>query len=172
MVKRDHKKKFMIGSVIAVLLVAAYLIYSRPMTLSQLYPLLPLEKCVGISGYYRTSEQTDGLTQFTIEADSQEFQKLRSLFNEKTYRRSLRDLLPRGTRVHQTTGEFEFQWEVMFHFDTIEFPDGNGSSGPLLQIQYWYGELDIENKGWEEGQRFCQTGAQDIWSKEILDIIQ
>jgi len=156
---------------LAVLLFVSYLVYSRPMTLSQIHPLLPLDKCVGISGYYRTSDDTEGLTQFAIEADSEEFQELCSLFNEKTYRRSLRDLLPRGTRIHQTTGKFEFQWEVWFHFDTIEFPDGNAGSGPLLQVQYWYGELDIENRVLEKDRRICHTGEQDDWAKGILDII-
>ena len=172
MKKIFRNRKIVAMIALAVLLLVSYLVYSRPMTLSQLCPLLTLDKCVEISGYYRTSTQTDGLTQFTIEADSKEFQELCSLFNEKTYRRSLRDLLPRGARTHQTTNEFEFQWEVMFHFDAIEFPDGNAGSGPLLQVQYWYGELDIENKVWENTRLFCYTNEQDVWAKEILDIIR
>ena len=172
MKKMFRKKKTVVVIAMAVLLLVSYLIYSRPMTLSQLSPLLPLDECVGISGYYRTTDQTDGLTQFTIEAGSEEFQELCSLFNEKTYRRSLKNLFPRGTRYHQTTNEFEFQWEVWFHFDTIEFPDGNGGSGPLLQVQYWYGELDIENKVWERGRRSCYTSEQDALAREILDIIR
>lgn len=171
--KAFTKTKSMITALsVVVLLLVAYCIYSRPMTLSQINPLLPLDKCVGISGYYRTSDDTDGLMQFTIESDSEEFKELCSLFNEKTYRRSLKDLLPRGTRIHQTTGEFEFQWEVMFHFDTIEFPDGNAGSGPLLQVRYWYGELDIENRVFEKDRRICHTTEQDAWAKEVLDIIQ
>lgn len=171
--KAFTKTKSMITALsVVVLLLVAYFIYSRPMTLSQINPLLPLDKCVGISGYYRTSDDADGLMQFTIAADSEEFQELCSLFNEKTYRRSLKDLLPRGTRIHQTTGEFEFQWEVMFYFDTIEFPDGNAGSGPLLQVQYWYGELDIENRVFEKESRICHTTEQDAWAKEILDIIR
>lgn len=165
-------KSLITALVVVILLLVAYFIYSRPMTLSQINPLLPLDKCVGISGYYRTSDDAEGLLQFTIEADSEEFKELCSLFNEKTYRRSLKDLLPRGTRIHQTTGEFEFQWEVLFHFDTIAFPDGNAGSGPLLQIQYWYGELDIENRVFEKERRICHTAEQDAWAKEILDIIR
>jgi len=167
-----RKKKTVVVIALAVILLISYLVYSRPMTLSQLSPLLPLDQCVGISGYYRTTDQTDGLTQFTMEAGSEEFQELCSLFNEKTYRRSLKNLFPGGTRYHQTTNEFEFQWEVWFHFDAIEFPDGNGGSGPLLQVQYWYGELDIENKVWERSRRSCYTSEQDVWAREILDIIR
>ena len=171
MKKVFRKKKTVVMLLVTVLLLVSWLVYSRPVTLSQLCPLLPLGECVGISGYYRTSDQTGGLTQFTVEAGSEEFRELCRLFGEKTYRRSLKDLLPRGTRIHQTTGKFEFQWEVWFHFDTVEFPDGNAGSGPLLQVQYWYGELDIKNRGFEEDIRSCHTTEQDTWAKEILDII-
>lgn len=172
MKKMLRKKKMVVTIALAVLLLVSYLVYSRPMPLSQLYPQLPLAECIGISGYYHTSTQTDGFTQFTIEADSEDFQELCSLFNEKTYRRSLRNLLPQGTRYHRTTDEFEFQWEVYFHFDTIEFPDGNAGSGPLLQVQYWYGELDIKNMTLERGRHSCYTSEQDDWAEEILDIIR
>ena len=172
MKKIFRKRKTVVMLSLAVLLLVSYLIYSRPMTLSQINPLLPLDKCVEISGYYRTSDDTGGFTQFTIAADSKEFKELCRLFSEKTYRRSLRNLLPRGTRTHQTTSKFEFQWEVFFHFDTIEFPDGNAGSGPLLQVQYWYGDLDIENRVFEKERRICHTAEQDAWAKEILDIIQ
>lgn len=172
MKKIFRKRKIVVVIVLVVLLLASYLVYSRPMTLSQLYPLLDIDQCVKISGYYRTSTQTGGFTEFTIEAGSKKFQELCSLFHEKTYRCSLRNLLSKGTRIHQTTNEFEFQWEVMFHFDTIEFPDGNAGSGPLLQIQYWYGELDIENKAWKIERRSYHTSGQDAWAREILDIIR
>ena len=170
--KNVKRKKTAAAVIVLLLLAAAYAVYSRPMTLFQLHPLLPLDQCVGISGYYHTSEQTSGFTQFTIEADSEEFQELCSLFNEKTYRRSLKDLLPRGTRTHLTTSKFDFQWKVWFHFDTVELPDGNGGSGSLLQVNYWYGELEIDNALLENGRRICRTKDQDAWAKEILEIIQ
>ena len=64
MKKIFRKKKIVAMIALAVLLLVSYLVYSRPMTLSQLCPLLTLDKCVEISGYYRTSTQTDGLTHF------------------------------------------------------------------------------------------------------------
>ena len=154
---------------LAVLLLVSCLVYSRPMTLSQLCPLLPLDECIRISGYYRTSDQTGGLTQFTIEADSEEFRELTRLFNEKTYRRSLKDLLPQGTRIYQT-GPGDFQWEVYFSFDTVETPDGNGHSGTVLQFERWYdGALAIEVIG--ENHSY-NTDDQNAWAKEIFDIIR
>ena len=155
--------------VVVVLLLVAYFIYSRPMTITQLYPMLTLDKCSGIEGYYRDGTGKD-LEKFAIEKNSEEFELLCDLLYKREYSRSLRDLLPRGTRIHPSEpGDFE--WEVMFHFDAIEFSDGNVGSGPLLQIQYWYGELDIENSVFED-QRFCHTDEQDAWAKEILYIIR
>ena len=98
--KKVHKKKIIIVAIAAALLIVTYLFYSRPMTVSQLYPMLPLDECTKIRGYY-----DDGTgpaqVEFNIEKDSEEFQKLCSLFYEQDYRRSLRDILPRGTRTHR-----------------------------------------------------------------------
>ena len=172
MKKIFRKRRTVVVIALAVLLLVSYLVYSRPMTLSQLFPLRDIDQCIGISGYYRTSTQTDGITQFAIEPGSEEFQELCRLFNEKTYRRSLRGLLARGVRTQPITDKFEFEWEVMFHFDTIAFPDGNAGSGPLLRVQYWYGELDIENVVWKSVRRSYHTREQDAWAREILDCMR
>jgi len=162
------KPKYLITIfVVVVLLLIAYFIYSRPMTIQQRYPMLTLDKCTEIRGYYEVGAQAE-MTAFTIEKDSEDFQKLCNLFYERNYRRSLRDILPRGTRIHRTEPE-DFQWEVMFHFDTVEFPDGNRGSGTLLRIQHWYGDLDIHF----DGEMFsCYTNEQEAWAKEVIDAIQ
>lgn len=166
--KAFTKTKSMITALsVVVLLLVAYCIYSRPMTITQLYPMLTLDKCSGIEGYYRDGTGKD-LEKFAIEKNSEEFELLCDLLYKREYSRSLRDLLPRGTRIHRTEPD-DFQWEVMFHFDTVELPDGNCGSGTLLRIQYWYGELDIH---FDDGIRSCHTSKQDAWAKEVFDAIQ
>jgi len=165
--KKLKTQKAFIMLFVMLLFIAGYLFYSRPMTIQQRYPMLTLDKCTEIRGYYEVGAQAE-MTAFTIEKDSEYFQKLCNLFYERNYRRSLRDILPRGTRIHRTEPD-DFQWEVMFHFDTVELPDGNRGSGTLLRIQYWYGDLDIHFDG---VTRSCHTSEQDAWAKEILDIIR
>lgn len=152
---------------IILLLIAAYLLYSRPMTIQERYPMLTLDKCTELRGYYKIAGQTE-LTEFTIDKNSEAFETLCSLLYEQDYRRSLRDLLPSGTRYHATQPD-DFEWEVFFHFEDVEFPDGSISSGPILRVQIWYGELDIHFDG-----EFlsCRTKEQETWAKEVLNIIK
>lgn len=165
--KKVKTKKVAISFSVAVLLLAAYLIYSRPMTIQQRYPILDLAQCTELRGYYEIVGQAER-TEFTIDKNSEDFETLCTLLYEQTYRRSLKDLLPRGTRIHATQpGDFE--WEVFFQFEDVVFPDGNHGSGGILRIEYWYGELDIHFDG---EQLSCHTKQQEFWAKTILDTIQ
>ena len=165
MKKPKMKKAFLMISV-TVLLLAAYLIYSRPMTIQQRYPRLDLEQCTDLRGYYEIGGQ--GRIEFTVDKNSEDFETLCTLLYEQAYRRSLKDLLPRGTRTHATQpGDFE--WEVFFQFEDVVFPDGNHGSGGILRIEYWYGELDIHFDG---DIVSCSTKQQESWAKTVLDIIQ
>lgn len=149
-----------------ILVLAAYFIYSRPMPIQQRYPMLSLDKCTELRGYYEIDGQTE-LTEFTIDKNSEDFEILCSLLYEQGYRRSLRDLLPRGTRIHPTeSGDFE--WEVCFYFDAAELPDGNSGSGGILRIQCWYGELDIH---FNDEIFSCYINEQETWAKEVLNTI-
>lgn len=154
-------------AVVAILLLSAYLVYSRPMTIAQLYPMLTLDKCMQIRGYYEVGMQAE-MSEFSISKDSDEFQKLCSLFYEQRYRRSLRDIMPRGMRTHRTEAD-DFQWEVYLYFENIEFPDGSGGSGTMLRFLYWYGELDMYFQG---GTHSCKVQGQEAWAEEILAIIR
>ena len=163
---KTKTKKIVILIFAAVLLIAGYLFYSRPMTIKQRYPMLEPDKCTKLTGYYKVDEQTE-FTEFTVEKDSKEFQALWELLYEQGYRRSLKDILPRGTRTHPTQ-EGEFQWEVIFHFDNVVLDDGSVGSGGMFHIQSWYGELDI----YFDGETLaCYTADQKAWEKEVLGAI-
>ena len=164
--KSMQMRKKVIMICIILLLVVVYLFYSRPMALSELYPMLTLDKCVEITGYYRIGEQQEH-SRFVIEKNDEEFEELYNQFYLKTYRRSLKDILPRGTRSHRVNDE-DFQWDVYFTFKDVEFFDGSTGSGMLLHFQNWYGELDISF----DGERFsCYTNEQEVWEKEVLEVI-
>ena len=152
---------------VILFLIAVYLFYSRPMTIQQRYPMLDLDQCTELRGYYKIDGQTE-LTEFTIDKNSEAFEILCDLLYEQSYRRSLRDLLPAGTRIHPAEPD-SFQWEVFFHFENIALPDGSTVSGGVLRIQCWYGELDIHFDGEELS---CYTNEQETWAQETLEIIQ
>lgn len=153
---------------VALLLAVVYAFRSRPMTIQQRYPMLTLDKCTGIQGYYYDGTGV-ALKEFAIDKSSEEFEKLWDLLYEREYRRSLKDLLPRGTRTHRSEPG-DFQWKVYFCFENIEMPDGNGFSGTLLCFDRWYsGDLDIEII---DERHYCYTNEQEAWAKEVLDIIR
>jgi len=165
--KKSRAKKAVVIIAVLLLFVAVYLFYSRPMTIQERYPMLTLDKCSGFNGYYREGAEPR-LKEFNIDKNSDAFETLCDLLYERDYRRSLRDLFPRGTRVHRAEpGDFE--WEVLFQFENIVFPDGNVGSGEMLHIQSWYGELDIRFDG---ETLACYTSEQEDWAKEVFDIIR
>lgn len=166
--RKANRKKTIISIAFVILIFTICAFYSRPMTLSQIYPQVALDKCTEIRGYYEIGTQAEP-TRFIISSESKEFNELYSLLYERSYRRSLRDILPRGTRIHRTEPD-DYQWEVYFFFEEdIEMSDGSISSGAMLQFHNWYGELDIYFNG---DRHFYNTSEQEIWGKEILDIIQ
>ena len=165
--KKPRAKKLLIAAAVLLVFVVVYLVYSRPMTIQQRYPMLTPEKCVELRGYYRVGAE-EVLQEVTIDKNSEEFAVLFDLLYEQEYRRSLRNLVSGGTRVHVTEPE-DFQWEVLFFFEDVVLPDGSIGSGTMLQVQNWYGELGISFDG---EQTEYDTDGQEEWAKEILSVIQ
>ena len=165
--KKSKRIKWLVLIAVAVSLLSAYLIYSRPMTLSQMYPMLTPERCTEIHGYFRIEEQPEQ-TRFTVSASDDAFRDLCDAFYGRTYRRSLRSVLVRGARYHRVEPG-DFQWEVYFHFEDVELPDGNIGSGAMLRIQNWYGELDLY---FDVEQVSLHTDDGEEWGKEVLDLIR
>lgn len=164
--KKTKSKVFIMIAAI-LLCIVGYLFYSKPMTIQQRYPMLTLDKCVEITGYYEIGTQEE-TTQFVIEKDSKEFEELFAQFYDKSYHRSLKDILPRGTRTHRTESD-DFQWDVYFTFEDVEFPNGSSGSGVLLHFKNWYGDLDIY---FDDDRYSCYTKEQETWLNDVLDIIK
>ena len=165
--KKSQKIKRLVLIAVAVLILSAYLIYSRPMTLLQMYPMLTLDRCTEIHGYYRIEEQPEQ-TRFTVSASDEAFQDLCDAFYGRSYRRSLRSIFVRGTRSHRVEPG-DFQWEVYFYFEDVEFPDGSIGSAAMLRIQNWYGELDLY---FDVEQVSLHTKGETVWGREVLDLIR
>lgn len=143
--KRNKKKivllKAGLGIAVVIALLLGYSLFSRPMTLSQLYPMIKIDQCAEIKGYYGIGTQVND-TEFGFDRSDEDFWKLLMLFNEQEYRRSLKDLLPRTTKTHRAEGNNDFWWDVSLRFDEFTMPDGSISSG-FLRFHNWYGDLEI-----------------------------
>ena len=166
-----NKKKIAVISAMVLLLLiaagAAYLVYSRPMTIPQRYPMLTLEQCTEIGGTFADGTEIS-TKKFTVDRSSEAFVMLWDLFYEPEYRRSLSDLFPKDSRTRNVAPD-DFEWTVCFFFEDVVFPDGRVVPGTVLVFQNWYGELDITFNG---ERLFCYTSEQEAWAKEIFTIIQ
>ena len=162
--KRIRALTIVLGAV--VILFAAYGIYSRPMTLIQLYPELERERCTEI---HANCEQYGAVrNKRTADPGSEAFEQLCDLIYSQKYRRRLKSFFPESTRVHGLR-EGDFEWEIILMFDAVAFADGYTGSGALLRIRNWYGELEVESNG---RRNFCKTKEMNAWLKQVLEAIQ
>lgn len=170
----SHAMKKIIRIVLVVLvlvLAAAGLWYTRPMTLEQLRPGIDLSACTEIRVSYfqsteerRTSEADDELT---LTPESPAFPDLLAQFQGRTFRRSLLSLLPQGSRTHMVSPG-DFRWEVCFRFENAPLPGGGTVSGDILHCRNFFGRLDISADG--ETWR-ATTADKSRWLTDVMDAI-
>lgn len=148
-----------------VLALAGYFWYTRPMTLEQLCPDLPLDQVTGVSGWYRIPDH--GNQDFTL--DETQAEALLTLVKGQTFRRSLVNLLPRGD--FRTAAGDDFTWTVNFEFrgEPLIDPKGNGHTGDLLQLHDFWGEDitiwdDLARKNWSAHSPGFSQWRQDVFS--------
>lgn len=158
---------------IIIMLTAAALYYTRPMTVNELYAAygFDLTACVSISGSYWAEENgrysEDILFQFS--RAEQQAEALVELFSTQEFRRSLKNFLPRGTKIHRTQ-EGDFRWDISLIFDRTEFPDGSAGSGQLLRFHNFFGTLELTFS--HSGETLCcTTKNQDAFLQEVFSLI-
>ncbi len=170
------KKKHLIFCLCAVLLlvlVAGALWYTRPIMLKDLYPGLDLSACDEIkvlsAVYHPTSSARDqDEYQFTMSPEDPVCPLILSQFQNRTFRRSLLGLLPRGTWYHSPQAG-DFQWDLALHFDeSFPLPDGSTATGDLIHLSDFYGKLELHHNGntWR-----CTTADMDRWRSDVMDLI-
>lgn len=160
-------------AVLILVMTAAGLWYTRPMTLEQFGSGIKLSECTQIRVYYyqRTEDSSAyaGNSELTLTPESPEFSALLAQFQGRTFRRSLLSLLPRGTRTH-VLSPGDFSWEVLFSFENVPMPSGSTVSGPILQCKNYFGKLDISLASTSTTWR-ATTAGQSQWLSDVMAII-
>lgn len=174
-IKKARRKRILIAlCVVAVLALLAAIFcfwYTRPVSFADLSPGVDLPPCQEIriyATYYNGSQDLDDY-ELTITPEDPAFDQLLSLFEAQTYRRSLGNLLPQGTR-HHNTQPGDFRWEVILHYeDEVLFPNGSWGRGDLLQFRDFFGALDVFFDGeiWQ-----ATVPDQDQWLSDVMEIIR
>ena len=169
--KPPVKKKWIILAAVTVALTAFCLWYTRPIPFQDLIPGAELPPCQQIRVYASYEKDISQREEYelTITPEDSSFDPLLSLFTDRSYRRSLRNLLPRGGRIHNTQpGDFE--WLVYLDYEEpITLPDGSEGSGTLFHFTNFFGTLDVSvlGEGWQ-----ANTDQQEQWLWEVMEIIQ
>jgi len=160
------KAKYIIPALLLAAVCGACFFYMRPLTLSQLCPGVNVAQSKSVSGNYAVAPDTED-SPFEADESDARFSQIIALFKNRQFRRSLANLLPQGTKTHQT-GAGDFRWDVAFAMDDVALPDGSVSSGTLIGVHSFYGTLEVRFNGdvWR-----CTTAGQDAWLKDVLALI-
>ena len=169
--KPPIKKKWLLLAAIAAVLAAFCLWYTRPVPFQDLIPGAELPPCHQIRVYASYEKDISQREEYelTITPEDPSFDPLLSLFTDRSYCRSLRNLLPRGNRIHSTQpGDFE--WLVYLDYEEpITLPDGSEGSGTLFRFTNFFGTLDVSvlREDWQ-----ANTDQQEQWLWAVMEIIQ
>jgi len=147
--------------------IAAFvLVYTRPLTIEQRYPVLDISQCTQIQGYYYDGTGVEHI-HFTIYPDDIHFDEIIEQFQVTAFKTKLRNIFPRGTKTHRYN-KGDFQWEIMFRFEDILFPSGDMGSGDMLHIRNFYGDIDLFFDG---EQVNCSVKNQEQWLEDVMSIL-
>ena len=162
-------KKFL--WVLAGLVVAAAVavgVYTRPMTLEQLYPDLTLSQSELAYGTY--SDETSAENLFKSEAGSDAYIQLLQKLQGAKFRRSLHNLLPGEPDAEEPVGDF--CWTVTLRFPDTDFSDGKIRKGDLLTLENHYGQLQAVIPYTQESLLLTAEEQEqflfDVWSAILL----
>ena len=162
-------KKKLAATIVAVAalgMLAFVLIYTRPVKIERRYPEIDLSQCTQIMGDYRINGVSDEFTEFVFYPQDPQFQEMVELFRAPGFRTRLKNLLPRGTKIH-AHHEGDFQWAMSFRFENV--PSGDGViSGDLLSADDFYGDLELSFNG---KQVNCSVAGQEQWRESVLAVI-
>lgn len=162
------KKRARAALAIAVLLAAAWLWYTRPMTLERLCPGIDLSECRRISGYYQLPGDA-GLSGFDLTPEDPGFAPLLAQFQGRTFRRSVRGLLSRSGGAHAGLSPKDTRWDAYLDFDAVSLPGGGTVSGSLLWFDNFFGTVDIGFAG--RSWRQVSTPDKARWVSDIQALL-
>lgn len=162
------KKRFKVAVTGVILLGLAIfcLIYTRPQTIEARYPMLDMAQCTRVKGYYSDGQMAEQRS-FVIDPDDPHFAEIIALFDAPAFRTRLKNLLPEGTRYHQVE-DGDFEWELMFRFEDVQFPSGDVGSGDMLHIRNFFGDISLHFDG---TVTHCSVKEQDQWLRIVNEWI-
>ena len=141
--------------------------YTRPMTLEQLCPGIRLEECRAVRASFRRGNTGEEIP-LTLQKDDAAFAQVTELLETASFRRSLLSLFPLGGKSHALQPE-DFKWLLLLEFGDTQLPDGTQGSGVLVEINDFYGTLEVSYVG--ETWR-CSVSNQEEWRSAVMECLE
>lgn len=141
--------------------------YTRPMTLEQLCPGIRLEECRAIRASFRRGNAGEEIA-FTLQKDDAAFAQAIGLLETASFRCSLLSLFPLGGKSHALQPQ-DFKWLLLLEFGDTRLPDGTQGSGMLVELNDFYGTLEISYVG--ETWR-CSISDQEEWRGAMMECLE
>ncbi|WP_294455900.1 hypothetical protein [uncultured Allofournierella sp.] len=141
--------------------------YTRPMTLEQLCPGIRLEDCRAIQASFRRGQTGEEIT-LTLQNGDTAFAQVTELMEKASFRRSLLSLFPLGGKSHALQPE-DFKWLLLLEFGDTQLPDGTQGSGMLIELNDFYGTLEVSYVG--ETWR-CSVSNQEEWRSAVMECLE
>lgn len=163
------KRKRIIVAAVVLVLAAAWLWYTRPMSLEKLCPGIDLSECTEIKGSY--SPPNSNSVSFSLTPEDAGFESLLEQFRDRTFSRTVRGLLLAGrTKTHIGWSPEDTEWYVSLCFDTVTLPDGEEIRGDLVRFDNFYGSVNLRYAGaagWDE----ISTPGKQRWLADVQAIV-
>lgn len=139
---KAKRKRIIISASVVLALAAAWLWYTRPMTLERLCPGIELSQCTEIRASCTPPNSSYKLS-VSLTPEDAEFSSLLEQFRGRTFRRSMRGLLSDGSHNHVGWSPKDTNWDVHLYFDDVTLPNGEEIRGALVWFSNFYGHLDL-----------------------------
>lgn len=159
------KKRVKAAVLAAIVLCAAFaLIYTRPRTLAQRYPLVDLADCTSIEGDYSVWQGDQA--HFAIEPGDPDFDAMLELLRSAAFWTRLANLFPAGTKYHHNA-EGDFRWTVTLRCGDVTLADGSVLRDAPIMIDNFYGDTELCFDG-----RTTRCTAKDDLLRAVLEIAE
>ena len=161
------KKKKLLFLLISLLALCAFLYWSRPGTIGELYSAIDLEQMQWAGGHVRVyeghgMEHTFVSTRW-FPSGSPEFEQFISLVKNTTFRRSWKNLLPQsGTRRSPPLQEGMYVLGISFRDNDMEIG---------FDLQDFYGEVTTSLTGDTVREEYISAVKNDSWSAACRELI-
>ncbi len=159
------KKKRLLGLVVLVLVIGIFVInYTKPVTISELSQGVEITQYQAIEAVFIIAPEEEHSSFET--SKQEELNAIFDMFSNQKFRKSLGNLVNQTFDSHRVE-DGDFSWYITFQSDEIVMPNGNSTSGDILKVSNFYGDLEIRFNG---ESYICTTDNQEEWLKSVIDL--